>query len=88
MDISFLHPLSLDSVTDLTNDYEDEEQGGNACRDVKHGSDVVSQLVHVIHIGHQDGRHQEPDGDAQLEENNIYSIKIDRPIDLCEIEIV
>lgn len=63
-----LHPLSLNSVTDLTNDDEDEEQGGHACRDVKHGSDVVSQLVHVIHIGHQDGRHQEPDGDTQLEE--------------------
>lgn len=65
-------PSPPNSVTDLTNDNEDEEQGGHACRDVKHRSDVVSQLVHVFHIGHQDGRHQEPDGDTQLEENNIY----------------
>lgn len=67
-----LHPPAPNYVTDLTNDNEDEEQGGHACRDVKHCSDVVSQLVHVFHIGHQHGRHQEPDGDTQLEENNIY----------------
>lgn len=53
----------------LTKDNQDEEQGGHARRDEEHVSDVVRQLLLVVHVGHQYGRHQEPDGDAQLQEN-------------------
>lgn len=53
----------------LTEDHEDEEQGGHARRDVEHDADVIRQLVHVVHVGHQDGGDEEPDGDAQLEGN-------------------
>lgn len=48
----------------LTKDDEDKQQGGYACCDVEHDPNVVSQLVHVVHIGHQDGRNKEADGDA------------------------
>lgn len=50
----------------LTQDDEDEEEGGHAGGDVEHDADVVGQHVHVVHIGHQDGGHQEPDGDTEL----------------------
>lgn len=52
--------------TSLTKDNQDEEHGGHGRRDVEHDADVMSQLIHVVHVRHQDGRHQETDGNAQL----------------------
>ena len=57
----------------LTNDDQYEEEGGHTGRDVEHVADVPSQLVHVLHVGNQDGRQQEPDGDAQLENRRNVS---------------
>lgn len=51
---------------DLTKHHQDEEEGGHARRDVEHHPDVVSQLVHVVHVRNQDGGEQEADGAAQL----------------------
>lgn len=51
----------------LTENHKDEEHGGHRRRDVEHDADVTRELVHVVHIGHQDGGDEEPDGDAELE---------------------
>lgn len=53
----------------LTENHEDEEQGGHPRRDVEHDADVTGELVHVVHVGHQDGGDEEPDGDAELEDS-------------------
>lgn len=53
-------------MTDLTKDNKDEEECRHSCCDVEHNADVVSQLIHVVHIRHQDRRHEEPNGDTQL----------------------
>lgn len=52
----------------LTTNHKDEEKGGHPRRDVEHDADVMGQLVHVVHVGHQDGGDEEADGDAELEE--------------------
>lgn len=52
----------------LTKNHKDEEKGGHPRRDVEHDADVMGELVHVVHIGHQDGGDEEADGDAELEE--------------------
>lgn len=51
----------------LTKNHKDEEQGGHPRRDVEHDADVMRELLHVVHVGHQDGGDEEPDGDAELE---------------------
>lgn len=56
-------------VTQLTDDHEDEEEGSHSGCDVEHDADVMRQLLHVVHVGHQDGRHKEPDGNTQLRNN-------------------
>lgn len=52
----------------LTKNHKDEEKGGHPRRDVEHDADVTGELVHVVHVGHQDGGDEEADGDAELEE--------------------
>lgn len=54
-------------------DHKDEEERGHSCCDVEHNADVVSQLVHVFHIRHQHGRHQESNGNTQLENKNTHN---------------
>lgn len=63
--------IFLHQFTNLTKDNQDEEQGGHASRDEEHISDVVSQLLLVVYVGHQYGGYQESDGNAQLQENRI-----------------
>ena len=50
----------------LTYDNKDKESGGHSCCNVEHNTNVVSQLINVFHIGHQDRWYQEPNGNAQL----------------------
>lgn len=50
----------------LTNDHEDKDEGGNSCADVEHDSDVVRQLIDIVHIRHKDGWEQEPNGNTHL----------------------
>lgn len=50
----------------LTDDHEEEEDGGQSSADVQQDSDVLRQLVDVVHVGHQHRRDQEAQGDAQL----------------------
>ena len=59
----------------LTNDHKDEDKGGNTCADVEHDSDVIRQLVHIIHIRHKDGWNQEPNGNAHLQMKGTKSEK-------------
>lgn len=60
-------PTALSSSTShLTDDHEDEDEGGHSRTDVEHDSDVGRQLLHIIHIGHEDGWEQEAHGDSQL----------------------
>lgn len=61
---SFYEPVGGNSR--LTNDHEDEEDGGRSRTDVEHDSDVVRQLVQIVHVRHEDGREQEPNGDTHL----------------------
>lgn len=56
----------VDVNSHLTNDHEDEDEGGHSCADVEHDSNVARQLLHIVHIRHQDGWEQEPNGDTQL----------------------
>lgn len=51
----------------LTHNDEDKQDGGHPRSDVEHDSDVVGQLVHVVHIRNKNGWEQEPDGTAQLQ---------------------
>lgn len=60
-----LLPL-LPPVASLTNDHEDEEGSGHSSTDVQHDSDVLRQLVDVLHVGHQHWRDQKAKGDTQL----------------------
>lgn len=60
------HSVSPWTTRTLTNHHEDEDDGGHSSADVEHEPDVVRQLVHVFHIGHQDGWEQEAQGDAHL----------------------
>lgn len=53
----------------LTENHKNEEEGGHPRRDVEHDTDVMGELVHVVHVGHQDGGDEEPDGDAELDGN-------------------
>lgn len=53
----------------LTKNHKDEEQGGHPRRDVEHDADVMRELVHVVHVGYQDGGDEEPNSDAELEGN-------------------
>lgn len=50
----------------LTNDDEDEDDGGHSCSDVEHGFDMARQLSHIVHVGHKHGWNQEPNGNAHL----------------------
>lgn len=60
----------------LTKDNKDEEQGGHSRCDVKHNSDVMSQHVDVVHVRHQNGRHEETNGDTQLQDNkHLFTCK-------------
>ena len=70
MDVKPVPPHRENTSVCLTDDDQDEEEGGHAGRDVEHVADVPGQLVHVLHVGNQDGREQETDGDAQLENRN------------------
>lgn len=60
-----LLPL-LPPVASLTNDHEDEEGSGHSSADVQHDSDVLRQLVDVLHVGHQHWWDQKAKGDTQL----------------------
>lgn len=51
----------------LTDHHQDEDEGGHPSADVEHDSDVVRQLIHVVHIRHQDGWDQKPNSDAHLQ---------------------
>lgn len=53
----------------LTNEHKRKDDGGHACANIEHDSDVTRQLVHIVHIGHKDGWHQEADGNTQLQED-------------------
>lgn len=57
----------VNSPQRLTDDHEDEDNGGHSSADVEHDPDVVRQLIYVLHIGHENGRDQEPNGNAQLQ---------------------
>ena len=61
---------SLDEPVDvnnhLTDDHEDKDDAGHSCADVEHDSDVVRQLIHIVHIWHKDGWDQEPNGNTHL----------------------
>lgn len=50
----------------LTDDHEDKDDGGHSCADVEHDSDVVRQLIYIVHIRHKDGWDQEPNGNSHL----------------------
>lgn len=52
----------------LTHNHEDQQDGGHPCSDVEHESDVVPQLIHIIHDGHEHGWKEEPDGTTQLQQ--------------------
>lgn len=60
----------------LTHNHEDKHDGGDPRCDVEHDSDVVPQLVQIIHVMHKDGWNQEPDGDAQLQQIGRTSARI------------
>lgn len=57
----------------LTKNNKDEEWGSHSCCDVKHNADVMSQLVHVVHIRYKDRRHKEPNGNTQLQDKKTYT---------------
>lgn len=57
----------MDVNSHLTDDHQDKDEGGHSRADVEHDSDVVCQLSHIVHIRHEDGWDQEPNGNAQLE---------------------
>lgn len=50
----------------LTDDDEDEYEGGHSSTDVEHESDVVRQLIDIVHIRHKDGWDEEPNGNTHL----------------------
>lgn len=62
--------MSCDTFQDvlggLTNDHQDKNECGHSSSDVEHNADVVCQLIHIVHIGHQDGWQQEANGNAHL----------------------
>lgn len=55
-------------MTRPTHNHDDKQDGGDPRSDVEHDSDVVAQLIQIIHIRHKYGRNQEPDGNAQLKQ--------------------
>lgn len=56
----------VDANKRLTDDHKDKEGSGHSCGDVEHGSDVVLQLIHIVHVRHKYGWDQEPNGNTQL----------------------
>lgn len=56
----------MDASNRLTDDHKDKEDGGHSRADVEHGSDVVRQLVHIVHVRHKHGWDQEPNGNTHL----------------------
>lgn len=50
----------------LTQDNKDEERRGHRSCDVEHDSDVMSQLIHVLHIGYENRRNKKSNGNTQL----------------------
>lgn len=66
----------------LTHNHEDKQDGGDPRSDVEHDSDVVAQLIQIIHIRHKYGWKQEPDGNAQLKQTGEKSSQIRQLIKL------
>lgn len=60
----------------LTHNHEDKQGGGDPRSDVEHDTDVVPQLVQIIHVRHKHGWNQEPDGDAQLQQTRRKSAQM------------
>lgn len=50
----------------LTDDHKDEHEGGHSGTDVEHESDVVRQLIDIVHIRHKNGWNQEPNSNTHL----------------------
>lgn len=61
---------NIRSTCKFTDDDEDKDEGGHSGAYVEHDSDVVRQLVHIIHVRHKDGRDQEPNGNTHLWTNS------------------
>lgn len=68
-----IEPWGRTPTSSLTDDHEDEDDGGRSGADVEHESDVVRQLVDVVHVGHEDGWEQEADGDAHLRARGSFT---------------
>lgn len=62
-----------DRLTPLTHNDEDKHEGGHPRGDVEHDSDVVGQLVRVVHIRHENGWKHKPYGTAQLQQSRAKS---------------